>query len=64
MTQGAPGSGVAYQATAAPMPGWNLRTWQLTQYQDGGWVLTQSYDPGTAVAGTADPPGTGSGTGP
>ena len=64
MTQGAPGSGVAYQATAAPMPGWNLRTWELTQYQDGGWVLTQSYDPGTVVAGTADPPGTRSGTGP
>ena len=53
MTPGAPGSGVAYDATAAPMPGWDLRTWNLTQYQDGDWMLTHSDDPGTAVAGNS-----------
>ena len=61
MTPGAPGSGVAYDATAAPMPGWALRTWELTQYQDGDWMLTHSDDLGLAVAGTVDPPDAGSG---
>ena len=63
MTPGAPGSGVAYDATAAPMLGWDLRTWNLTQYQDGDWMLTHSDDPGTAVAGTVDPPVAGSAPG-
>ena len=62
MIVGAPGSGVAYEASATPMPGRSLRTWELTQYQRGAWVLTHSDDPGTAVAGTADPPGSGSGS--
>ncbi len=63
MTVGAPGSGVADEANATPMPGKNLRTWELTQYQDGAWVLTHSDAPGTAVAGTADPPGGGGNNG-
>ncbi len=64
MTLGAPGSGVAYEATAAPMPGWNLRTWNLTQYDDHSWVLTHSDDPSTTFAGTTQPPNTGGGAGP
>ncbi len=64
MIVGTPGSGIAYEANADPMPGWDLRIWHLTQYDDHSWVLTQSDDPSTAVAGPAQPPDTGGGAEP
>lgn len=41
---GAPGSGIAYEATATPAPGYNLGIWTLTKRQNGTWNLARSED--------------------
>ncbi len=39
---GAPGSGIAYEAIATPVPGLNLRTWTFTKREDGTWTLERA----------------------
>ena len=42
MNPGAAGAQLAYEATAAPLPGFDLRTWSLTQNRDNSWALVHS----------------------
>lgn len=44
MNPGAAGAQLAYEATAAPLPGYDLRTWTLTQNRDDSWALVHSEE--------------------
>ncbi len=59
MNPGAAGAQLAYEATAAPLPGFDLRTWTLTQNRDDSWALVHSEevdfaDLGANAAGNAN----------
>ena len=58
MNPGAAGAQLAYEATAAALPGFDLRTWTLTQNRDDSWALVHSEevdfaDLGANAAGNA-----------
>ena len=42
LNPGAAGAQLAYEAIAAPLPGFDLRTWSLTQNRDNSWTLVHS----------------------
>ncbi len=42
LNPGAAGAQLAYEAIDAPLPGFDLRTWSLTQNRDNSWTLVHS----------------------